>query len=1064
MKKIAFYFIAMIMFLSSGIAHAQTRTVTGQVTDNSTGAGVPFCAIQIEGTMTGGSTDADGYFSIDVPNGGVLIFSSLGYRDQKVTPEGAAPLEVKMHPDTEVLDETIVVAYGTAKKSSFTGSAASIGEEKLAERVVSNVSNALSGQVAGVQAISANGAPGSSSTIRIRGIGSMSASSSPLYVVDGVPYGGAISSINPADIESMTVLKDAAANAIYGARGANGVILITTKRGKTSDARITVDAKWGGNKRMVPNYDIISDPGRYYELHYRALYNSQAYAGASDIQAHNYAASRLINVGNGGLGYQVYTVPAGERLIGTDFRLNPNATLGYSDGEHYFTPDNWYQEVFGRANLRQEYNVTVSGTTDRMSYYASVGYLDDTGLIKNSSFTRYTGTAKVDYQAKKWLKFGTNVRYTHSLSHQNGSTQWGSAANLFYISNMIAPIYPMYVRDVLGNIMIEPATGTKIYDDGATSTKFKRAFMGNARPGAGIDNDRYTDKNSTFSGQVYATVTPVKGFNISANISVLESNDRVNALYSRYGSSPNQDGMTQVEHSRYNTVNQQYLLTYKNTFNGHTIDILAGYEQYNVLSQDVGGSDSHLYNPFIGELNNAGQTKDRKTYSSTARYMTQGFIGRVQYDYAEKYFLSASYRRDASSRFHKDHRWGDFGSIGGAWLISKEGFMSGAAGWMDFLKIKASWGVQGNDAIGNDYAYADQYTISYSDETGEFSKVLAYKGNKNITWETSYSFNVGFDFELFKGRFMGTFEYFLKDTKDLLYNQQVPMSSGISTGYIPTNVGKIRNAGVELELNGVLVQSKNVQWSLNFNLTHYKNTILDLAPDVRENGLKGASSIYRIGGSLYQSYLKRFAGVDPETGLSQYYVDPDNGDYSLTTNYEEAQRADCGSTLPKIYGGFGTSLDFYGFDFSIQFAYQAGGRLYDGSYQALMHSGEAASAGTNWHKDILNAWTPENRNTNVPRLSSSDSMNQKDSDRFLVSSDYVSINNVTLGYTFPSKWMNKAKIAGLRIYVTADNLAVFSARKGLDPRASLGSGSSTTSGNFGYSAMRNISGGITINF
>ncbi len=1064
MKK-SLFFTAVMLFLSVGLMSAQNLTVTGKVTDLSTGNPISFAAIQLEGTLTGGSTDGDGVYSISVPADGVLVFSSLGYKTLSVEIDGKTTINVGMTPDAQYLDETIVVAYGTAKKSSFTGSAATVGEEKLAERVVSNVSNALAGQVAGVQSVSSNGAPGASSTIMVRGIGSMSASSTPLYVVDGVPFSGAINTINPADIESMTVLKDAAANAIYGARGANGVILITTKRGKTSDARITVDAKWGTNKRMVPNYDVISSPAEYYELHYRALYNSRAHAGYNATQAHEYASANLIDVSNGGLGYQVYTVPVGQTLVGTNFKLNPNATLGYNDGEFYYTPDDWYQEVFGHGNLRQEYNATVSGTINRMSYYASFGYLDDTGLVKNSSFSRYSATAKADYQAKRWIKIGTNIRYTQATSHQNGSTSWGSSANLFYMTNMIAPIYPMYVRDAQGNIKVEPATGTNIYDDGATETNFKRPFMGNARPGAGIDNDRYNNVNATLTAQGFVDITPFKGFKLSANVAVLEENQRANALYSRYGSGMGaDDGSVAVEHNRYHTVNQQYLVSYKNTFGRHTIDLLAGYEQYKVVSQNVGGSDNHLYNPFLGEINNAGQTTSRSVYSSTGRYMTQGFLGRVQYDFAEKYFLSASYRRDASSRFHKDSRWGDFGSVGGAWLISEEGFMADAAGWMDMLKVKASWGVQGNDSIGNDYAYADQYSISYSEETGEFSKVLSYKGNKDITWETSYAFNTGFDFELFRGRFGGTFEYFLRDTKDLLYNQPVPMSSGISTGYIPTNVGKIRNAGVELELFGTLVRTRNVQWTVNANLTHYKNTILDLAEDIKEEGLKGSSSIYKIGGSLYQSYLKQYAGVDKATGLALYYVDPDNGDYSVTTDYEAAQRGDCGSTLAKIYGGFGTSFNAYGFDLSMQFAYQVGGRMYDGTYQALMHTGVSSMAGGNWHKDIRNAWTPENTNTNVPRLNSSDDSYQKDSDRFLVSSNYLSLNNVTIGYTFPAKWMNKIKVASLRVYVTGDNLAVFTARKGLDPRARLGTGGSTSSGNYGYSAMRNISGGITINF
>ena len=1066
MKKVKLFFTAMMVLLASAGAFAQDVTVTGVVTDSSTGEPVPFASIQIKGTLDGGSTDADGNYSILVNSDAVLIFSSIGYQDQEIEVGGRSAINVSLHPDSEMLDETIIVAYGTAKKSAFTGSASLVNEEKLKDRVVSNISNALAGQVSGVQIISSNGAPGSDATIRIRGIGSMSASNAPLYILDGVPYDGSISSINPADIESMTVLKDAAANAIYGARGANGVVLINTKRGKSADAIVTVDAKWGSNKRAIPNYDVITDPAQYYELMYTSLYNSQAQSGASAADAYAYADRVLLDAANGGLGYLIYTVPDGQKLIGTNFKLNPNATLGYSDGEFYYTSDDWYDEIFGKGNLRQEYNVTVSGSSERLSYYASFGYLDDNGIINNSGFTRYSGRGKVDYQAKKWLRVGTNMSYSQSTSRQNGSTDWGSSGNLFYMANLIAPIYPMYVRDAEGNIQYETATGTPLYDNGANTTNAQRPFMGNARPGASIDNDRYNDINTTFNGQWYAHITPVKGLTLSVNYSMSESNDRVNALYSRWGgSNETTDGSAYARHYRVSGLNAQYLANYKATFaEKHNLEILAGYEQYRLKIQDIAGSNDHLYDPFVGELGNAGGTTQKQVSSYTHNYMTEGILSRVQYNYAEKYFLSASYRRDASSRFHPDHRWGDFGSVGAAWLISAENFMSGTGNWLDMLKFKASWGVQGNDNVNNYYAYLDQYGVTYSETTGEYSKTMSYKGNKDLTWETSYSFNTGFDFEMFKNRLSGTIEYFNRKTVDLLYNQPVPLSSGIVTGYIPTNVGSIVNSGVELDLYGAIIRTKNVEWGINFNLTHYRNKITDLDDGVKENGIKGSSNIYKIGGSLYQSYLRKYAGVDKTTGESLYYVDPDNGDWSTTTDYNAAMQADCGSTLAKVYGGFGTSLNLYGFDFSVQFSYQLGGRVYDGTYQALMHTGSANTAGTGWSKDILDAWSPANPDSDIPRLNAGDDLNQKDSDRFLVSSNYLSVNNVTLGYTFPAKWTKKARIAGLRIYVTGDNLHVFSARKGLDPRMYLGSGSSTTSGNYTYTAMRNISGGITLTF
>ena len=413
--KIHKIFLTLSAVLASVLAYGQDMmTVTGTVTDSSNGLPVPFASIQLKGTMTGASTDGDGKYSMDIPSDGVLIFSSIGYKTTEVAMTGAAVLDVVLHPDTEMLEETIVVAYGTATRSSFTGSAASVDSEKLAERAVANVTGALSGQMSGVQVVQSSGRPGSGATIRIRGMGSMSASNDPLYILDGVPYDGAIENINPTDIESMTVLKDAAANAIYGARGANGVVLITTKKGKTGEARVTLDAKWGSNRRMVPNYDVIDSPGQYYELMYRSLYNSQIYAGATSSEAYRYADNTLLNTSNGGLGYQVFTVPAGEKLIGTNFRLNPNATLGYSDGEYYYTPDDWYDEIFGKGNLRQEYNATVSGSTEKLNYYASFGYLDDDGIISNSGFTRYSGRGKVDYQAKKWLRVGTNMSYSQA--------------------------------------------------------------------------------------------------------------------------------------------------------------------------------------------------------------------------------------------------------------------------------------------------------------------------------------------------------------------------------------------------------------------------------------------------------------------------------------------------------------------------------------------------------------------------------------------------------------------------------------------------------------------------
>ncbi len=987
-------------------------------------------------------------------------------------------VKVILKSDAKQLDEVIVVAYGQQKKSAFTGSAGVVSAEKLSERVVSNITNAMSGQVAGVQSISNSGQPGSSAKIRIRGIGSMSSDNSPLYVVDGVPYDSDISAINPQDIESMTVLKDASANAIYGARGANGVILITTKTGKEGTAKVTFDAKWGSNSRMVPQYDVIG-AGEYYETQYKALYNSKAYSGSSAASAYAYADATLLDSKNGGLGYLVYTVPQGEKLIGSNFKLNPNASLGYSDGTYFYSPDDWYNEIFG-SNLRQEYNASIAGKSDKISYYASVGYLNDSGLISNSSFKRYTGRAKVDYQAKKWLKVGTNLAYTYSDTEapdSQDSDSWGSSGNLFYVVNTLGPIYPMYVRNADGSIAHDSTTGYTIYDSG-NNTNFSRPnTTGNAA--RDIELNRQHNYIDNLSGKWYAQITPLEGLTLTANIAVNVQNERLNQLYSRFGSQSASDGMAYVESDRKFGVNNQYLASYSTTIaEKHNIDALVGYEQYRYKSQVLYGQNTNLYDPNIGELGNAAGTSKKVAKSYTDNYMTEGILSRIQYNYDGKYFVNASYRRDASSRFADGHRWGNFGSVGGAWLITKEDFMKPTSSWLNSLKYKVSWGQQGNDGLlrtvngisrDNWYAYKDQYTISYDEATKQYSLVLAYKGNEDITWETSYSFNTGFDFEMFNNRLSGSIEYFSRKTTNLLYNKPVPISSGISTGSVPTNVGSIMNKGVELDLNAVALRNQNLEWSFNFNLTHYSNKITKLDADLEANGgQKGSYYIYRVGGSLYNSYLKTYAGVDPDTGKALYYVDPDNGDYTKTSNNEEAKQADQGSTLPKVYGGLGTTLRFYGFDFSVQMAYQLGGKYYDGAYQSFMHNGGDGMQGTNWSTDIRKAWTPNNRYTDVPRLNAADPCYQLDSSRFLTSSDYLSLNNITLGYSLPKRLLNNFGISSLRVYVTADNVALLSARKGLDPRQSLGVGSSTydsgAESSSSYSAMRTITGGITLTF
>ena len=1077
-KEMKPYFatLAAMLVCTAALAQDIPITVSGKVTDAEDGQPVPFASVHLEGTMVGVSTDSEGKYIITIPEDGILVFSSIGYKSKEVAVEGRKTLNVTLEPDAEFIDETIVIAYGTTTRSSFTGSASMVDSETIESRVATNVTSALAGTTPGVQVISSSGDPASGgSTIRIRGVGSMSASNAPLYIVDGMPYDGSISDINPNDVESMSVLKDASAAAIYGARGANGVVLITTKRaGASSDASIRFDAKWGSNSRLIPQYDVITDPAQYYETHYRMMYNSQAYAGKSPAEAYAYADANIFNQNNGGLGYQVYTIPAGEKFIGEDFRLNPSATLGYSDGEYFYTPDDWYKAAF-HSSFRQEYNLSVSGTKERLNYYGSVGYLNDGGIVSNSDYERYTARINVDWQAKPWMKVTTSMSYAHSDSKTASySDTYGSSANIFYVTNMMGPIYPLYVRDASGQIMMEH--GMKVYD--ANQTNFARpSFVGNAvRDNEVNSRQNYADM---LNGKWGLVLTPVEGFTLTANVGLTNDNSRYNALYSQFGSQSATDGLAYVSSDRTFAVNNQYLAEYKTDFGGsmHNFNILAGYELYRLKIQHLEGQNDHLFDPFIGELGNADGTSAKQTTSYTADYITQGFLSRIQYEYDGRYFASASYRRDGSSRFAPGHRWGNFGSIGAAWLISSENFMEDAW-WIDMLKLKASYGVQGNDNLypGANYArqyypYSDNYTHSYNEDTGEYSTTLAYKGNPELTWESSHSFNAGVDFGFLSGLVSGSIEFFSRKTVDLLYSKDVPLSSGNPTGYYPVNVGSIVNNGVELNLDGIIMNRTDFLWTWNLNLSHYRNRIVSLDESVAESGIKGSNYIYKVGGSLYEAYMRKWAGVNPENGKGQWYkkvTDSDGnwtGESVVTEVFSESSQYELGSVMPKAYGGFGTSLKAYGIDFSAQFSFQLGGRYYDGTYQALMHT--SSGAGTAWHKDVLKSWTSENPSSSIPRLDGDTSVGQTAVSNYLISSNYLSINNITLGYTLPEEISELLHVSGIRIYVSGDNLAVFSARKGVDPRYSMGLGSLTSGSGLSsgsYSAMRTVTGGITLTF
>jgi TonB-linked SusC/RagA family outer membrane protein len=1071
MKKLFLLLVAVLTI--SVCAIAQNRTVRGTVLDATTEE--PLIGVSVTGGAgSGASTDIEGNFIITVPKDAKsLTVSYVGYETQVVAIT-SSNIVVKLQESTTTLNEVIAVAYGTAKRSEYTGSASVVKADQLEDALVSNVTNALTGKVSGVQTFSSNGQPGSSPSIRVRGTGSINADSSPLYVVDGVPFNGDIAAIPASDIEAMTVLKDAASTALYGARGANGVIMITTKKGNEGKAKVTLDARWGSNSRGIPSYEYVKDPRQYLEMVYQSMYNT--YTGRTgQYNMTPEAANKYINQNIwSAIGYQTWTIPNGQNAFSSTGKFNPNATPGYSDGRYYYIADDWEKGQLSNG-LRQEYNISINGGTNRLQYYLSGSYLGDEGIITNSHFKRLATRANVDYQAKDWLKIGTNTSYTYTNSGYPGDqTTSASSGNAFVFINELGPVYPMYIRNADGSIMYNSTYNRPIFDYG-DGADYGNGILGSSRsPQGNPAGDLLYNKEDYLSdildAKWYAVVTPIEGLSGTATASYLVDNTRYHYLANNlYGQSASYNGQGAQSQSRYRTFTFQGIINYNHTFNHvHTIDLMAGYESeaYNV--ENVQAIGSNLYQPGVFYVNNT--IDNRRGYGYAVSTAHRGFIGRAKYNFNNKYYVVGSVRRDASSVFHPDHRWGTFWSLSAGWDIAKEEFMRNLE-VVDLLKFKASFGQNGNDGVGsNGNAYSDQYTITGSD--GVWSDgTLYYKGNKDITWETTNAFNVGFDFSLWKGILSGTLEYYNRQTSDMLF--YIPVAPSLGYSSIPMNNGSMRNNGVELELNGQVFRTKDIEVELFANITFGWNKVLKLNQDLLDEDGYWKSSTYRWykeGESMFQLALPAYAGVDPETGYALYLAkrtakDENGVEYEeeyATPDWYEARQTNLkvtGNLKPLAYGGFGTNIKAYGFDLGLSFSYQFGGKVIDYGYQTAMQSG--ASIGSNFHVDALKAWTPTNTNTDVPLLftSADKSYSNAMSDRWLISSNYVALNNITFGYTFPTKLARKLCFESIRVYGAAENVALWSKRKGLDPRQG-----SLSSNNETYSPIRSISGGIRVSF
>ena len=1062
---------ALLFMALGGQALAQTpNSIGGRVVDEN-GEPVIGAQVKVKGTPTGTVTNVDGEFTLPatIKHGTEIVINYLGMEPQTV--KAAPGMKISLRSEDRQLDDVIVVAYGEQKRSSFTGSAGVVDSKTLEKRPVNNVMDALQGNVAGLQSYQSSGSPDADPEFRIRGISSLNAGNKPLIILDGVPYDGLWNSINPNDVASITVLKDAASNALYGARGANGVIIVTTKKGSMGKATVSLDAKVGWSSRSSKRYDTIDDPAQYIETYYDGLYRYNLSKGQTPYQAFSNANATLYkSAGEGGLGYVPYAVPDGQYLIGDNGKLNPNATLGnrvYNNGNIYtILPDDWIDETYRNA-LRQEYNLSINGGNQQGLFYASLGYLNNEGIVIGSDYERYTARMKASYQATKWLNVGGNINFAHSTTNNADEDDTGSS-NIFYQAAMMAPIYPVYLRDGAGNILVDENGKVGDYGDGLyMGPGYVRPYISqsNGITDAKLNTNKTISNTFTLNG--FADVNIIEGLTATVNGSVYSSSNRmtqtINPFYG-YGHMNYPNGYVYKYDYNYYSVNFQELLKYAKSFGKHNMSLLAGHENYKHNYDYMTGDRKNMFSYFGNqELNGATTLVSNGSYES--KYCTEGWIFRGLYDYDGKYFGQVSYRRDASSRFHPDHRWGNFYSFGGAWIITKEDWMKDVT-WLNTLKLKASFGQNGNDNI-DDFLYTDTYLISKG-EGNEIGLTLKNIGNEKITWETVTNINAGAEFEMFKSRLRGGFDYFYRKTSDMLCTVRVPLSQGYA-GY-SSNIGDMVNKGVEIELEGDPIQTKDIKWTIGANLTAYKNKITKLNEDNRYNDLDGhpgytyGSYFNGEGLPMYTWRLIKYAGVS-EKGESMWYIHDANGELTTTTVPTDINKDedyyDCGTALPDFYGGFNTSVSAYGFDFNISFAYSVGGKAMDWGYESLMTNPTAGSTGVALHKDLLNAWTETNPNSNIPRFQYDDTYSAYTSDRFLTNASWLSLQNVTLGYTLPRNWVKSLGLSSLRVYVSGENLTYWSHRKGFDPRISY---SGSVSSDVNYAPARTITAGLSVQF
>lgn len=979
-------------------------------------------------------------------------------------------VKVFMKADAEMLDEVIVVAYGTAKKESLTGSISVVDSKKIEKRITTSVTGALEGSAPGVQVNNTYGEPGKAPSIRIRGFGTLvSGASDPLFIVDGVPFDGNIAELNSNDIESMSILKDAASAALYGNRAANGVVLITTKSGRGSDKpSITLQINQGIYNRGISEYERLG-ADQWMEASWKAMKN-YAMTGSLGLGESDAAAYATKNIITGYARRNIYDA-ADDALFDANGNLIANKLSGYDDLD-------WAKDI-ERNGYRQEYNLSASSSGDKLSVYSSVGYLNEKGYVIASGYERFSGRVNSTYTPNKWIKAGLNLSGSTTKRDYNDNATGEYYANPFYITRYMAPVYPLFMHNADGSYALDEL-GNKQYD--VTSS-----YLSNRNIAYELRNNKEESRRNVLGGQAFVTVNLPYDFSVTVKGDLNNSTSN-NTKYDnpKIGDGATNNGRLTSYAYQYTNYTMQQLINWKHSYkNMHNVDVMLGHENYSWERKYTSGMNTGM--AVDGNLTMGNFLTNSFFNGSDDEYKTESYLARARYNYDERYFAEASFRRDGSSRFHPDNRWGNFFSVGASWNIKREAFMQDID-WIDHLKFRASYGEVGNDAGVNYYGYMALYTIDKNG--GEAALLKKSLSAPDIKWETTQTLDFALEGRLFD-RLNFQIGYFDKRSKDLLFEVRLPLSAG-SYPWVDTdngapmnltqykNIGTVSNRGVEIALDADAINTRDWKWNIGLDATFLKNKVVKL-PDGKDI-LRGMQN-YSEGHSIYEFYTYHFAGVDQMTGQSLYTIDPekkedaaannalttiDGTDYTTITTYGKRDWA--GSALPKVYGSIHSAVSWKDLSLNILFTYGLGGKVYDGSYHSLM-STSAMSSGSALHKDALKSWdgvpegmteTSANRidPNGVPALDFNRSTdNNATSDRWLTSASYLVFKNLNLSYSLPKSWMNRWGISGLTLTAGIENLFTVTARKGLNPQLSFNGTSDDT-----YVTARVYNLGLTVKF